>query len=281
MKKIFLYIVYFFALLGFISSAVFVSMQFGLLNVRGSISERNEFFGTVPKTDNTNGCISSKDGGQVDTCLWIDTAEWKVVHDGLLKDVDIINRVSAETGVSSRMIVASVIPEQIRFFTSNRESFKRYFEPYKILGSLSKFSLGVSGIKQETALDIEEYATNPESEFYPGEAYADLIKYKDGTKSDSELFNRLTNSKDHYYSYLYTAIYLKEITMQWRKVGFEVSERPDVLVTLFNLGFKASKPNADPKVAGSIISVGGKNYSFGGLGTSFYESNELIETFPR
>lgn len=281
MRKIFLYIVYFFALLGFISSAVFVSMQFGLLNVRGSISERNEFFDTVPKTDNDNGCINSKDGDPVDTCAWLDTAEWKVVHDGLLKDVDIINRVSRETGVSSRMIVAAVIPEQIRFFTSNRESFKRYFEPYKILGSLSKFSLGVSGIKQETAEDIEKYATLPESEFYPGEAYADLIKYKDGTKSDSELFNRLTNSKDHYYSYLYTAIYLKEITMQWRRAGFEVGERPDVLVTLFNLGFKASKPNADPKVAGSIISVGGKDYSFGGLGTSFYESSELIETFPR
>ena len=65
------------------------------------------------------------------------------------------------------MIVATVAPEQIRFFTSNRESFKKYLEPLKILVSLSKFSLGVSGIKQETANKIEEYANNPTSPFYP------------------------------------------------------------------------------------------------------------------
>ncbi len=53
------------------------------------------------------------------------------------------------------MIASVVVPEQTRFFTSNREVFKRYFEPLKILGSLSQFSLGVSGIKEDTAIQIE------------------------------------------------------------------------------------------------------------------------------
>ena len=58
-NKIFLKIIYVFAFVGFVFVAVFISMQFGWLNVRGSISERNSFFGQVKKTDNTNGCLNA------------------------------------------------------------------------------------------------------------------------------------------------------------------------------------------------------------------------------
>jgi len=50
-------------------------------------------------------------------------------------------------------------------------------------------------------------------------------------------------------------------------------------VTLFNLGFKASQPKSNPQVGGATISVGGQKYSFGYLGSLFYESNELAEVF--
>ncbi|MCX6747353.1 MAG: hypothetical protein NTW98_00135, partial [Candidatus Nomurabacteria bacterium] len=258
-NKIFLKIVYVFAFIGFVFFVVFLSMQFGWLNVRGSTEERNEFFGQVKKTDNTNGCLNAPTSNKEEVlCAWVDTAEWEVVREGLKKDAEIIKDVSNKTGVSARMIVASVVPEQIRFFTSNRESFKRYFEPMKLLGSMSQFSLGVSGIKQETANDIEKYANDPTSPFYPGEGIADLLKYSQGVNHDTELYKRLTDAKNHYYSYLYTAVYLKEIEIQWKNAGFEVRDRPDVLVTLFNLGFKASNPKPNPQVAGSAISVGGK-----------------------
>lgn len=282
LKKIFFAIIYIFAAIGFLSVGVFLSMNFGLLNVRGSIDARNEFFGEVPKTDNTNGCLNVPKDIKTNTiCDWSLTAEWKVVSNGLLKDIKIIQDVSLKTGVSPRIIAAAVIPEQIRFFTSNRESFKRYFEPLKILGTMSKFSLGVSGIKQETAFDIEKYANDPTSPFYGGEGIAELIKYEDMSKHDEELFNRLTDTKNHYYSYLYTAIYLKEITAHWEKAGFDVKARPDVLVTLFNLGFGASEPKANPQTAGSAISVGGKTYSFGLLGTLFFNSDVLKDVFPK
>ncbi len=65
------------------------------------------------------------------------------------------------------------------------------------------------------------------------------------------------------------------------KAGFDVHKRPDVLVTLFNLGFNASEPKADPQVAGSAIVVGGQRYSFGYLGTLFFESDELSTEFPK
>jgi hypothetical protein len=277
-----------FALIGMAFTAVYVGMEHELLNVPGSIIERNAFFGPVPTTSTTtntgvvaeagNGCRASLD--QTMPCEWNQTAAWDVVAGGLEKDAAIINRVAAETGVPARMIAAAVIPEQIRFFTDNREVFKRYFEPLKILASLSKFSLGVSGIKQETADQIEVNAVSTSSPFYTGETIAALIAYPSDVDEDATLYARLTNEKDHYYSYLYTAIYLKQIIAQWEKAGYEIENRPDVLVTLFNLGFDASEPKANPQVGGASITVGGQSYSFGYLGTLFYNSGELDDLFP-
>lgn len=281
-----------FALIGLATVTVFVGMQHDLLNVPGSIIERNAFFGRVPTfvptndgkevpiVEETNGCKPPL--SQTEPCEWNETIYWDVVKGGLEKDAAIINRVATETGVDARMIAATVVPEQTRFFTDNREVFKRYFEPLKLLGSMSQFSLGVTGIKQETARQIEINAVSTSSPFYTGEAHAALLAYSESeTDKDAVLFARLTNEKDHYYSYLYTALYLKQITTQWQAAGFAVADRPDVLVTLFNLGFAASVPKANPQVAGSKVTTGGQSYSFGYLGTLFYQSDELTDLFPK
>lgn len=272
-----------FALIGMVFTAVFIGMQFGAFNVRGSIAERNAFFGIGKGTDTTLApeppAQACKDAN-ADTCNWNETPEWDVVAGGLTKDASIIQKVAGETNVSARLIASVVVPEQIRFFTAEREIFKRYFEPLKILGSLSQFSLGVSGIKQETANKIEQYANDPTSEFYPGDGYAALIAYQPGANHDTELYNRLTDAKNHYYSYLYTAIYIKEIEAQWAKAGFPVDNKPEVVGTLFNIGFQASHPNANPKTAGATITTGGKAYSFGELGANFANSLELRGQFP-
>ncbi|TAJ15995.1 DUF1402 family protein [Patescibacteria group bacterium] len=274
LKKISVALVLLFACIGFAFSAVFIGMQFGVFNVRGAINERNQFFTGVPRT---NTCVNTAE----QTCDWKETSEWETVKGGLLKDAEIIKKVSRETGISERMIATVVIPEQVRFFTSEREVFKSYFEPLKILGSLSQFSLGVSGIKQETANEIEKYTTDTESEFYAGKGMSSLIKYPDNVDRNAELYNRLTDPKDHYYSYLYTALYIKEIGNQWEKAGFDISHSPGIVATLFNIGFQASEPKPNPVVAGALISVGGKKYLFGELGASFYHSNELTDVFPK
>lgn len=270
-----------FALIGLVFTGVFVAMQLGLTNVRGSISDRNAFF--LGKDDATDAApIPSQpcaDASQT-SCAWNETPEWAVVEGGLTKDAAVIARVSSETGIPARLIAASVVPEQIRFFTSEREVFKRYFEPLKILGSLSQFSLGVSGIKQETARLVEEHARDPESPFYPGPDAARLIAYNDQIGKDEELYRRLTDEKDHYYSYLYTALYLKEVMAQWERAGFPIKDDPYALVTLFNIGFANSVPKADPQPGGAPITVGGSVYSFGQLGGDFYTSNELRDVLP-
>lgn len=284
LKIILLIVLLIFAAIGAAFTFIYFGMQHGVLNVKGTIVERNASFGTVPTTtqkiiDETNGCREGLSNSE--PCEWFETVQWDVVKGGLQKDAPVIARVAAETGVDARMIAASVIPEQMRFFSDNREVFKRYFEPLKILASLSQFSLGVSGIKQSTAIKIEEYALNSSSDFYPGADYAELIAYQSKDIHDNALFDRLTNEKDHYYSYLYTALYLKEITAQWEKAGYDVQNRPDVLVTLFNLGFNASQPKLDPKVGGAPVTIGGQRYSFGHLGTLFYESDELETEFSK
>lgn len=270
-----------FAGIGLLFSGVFIAMQFGLLNVRGSIMERNSFFtGTgiqQAAAIQTQPCVST----HTDACVWSQTPEWVVVAGGLEKDAALITRVAGETAVDARLIAAVVIPEQIRFFTSEREVFKRYFEPLKILGSLSQFSLGVSGMKQETARKVEEHAKDPSSPFYPGPNAARLLAYNDSVNQDTELYNRLTDDKDHYYSYLYTALYLKQIMAQWRQAGFDIENNPEALVTLFNIGFENSNPNPSPKAGGASISVGGRSYAFGQLGGEFYKSEELTSLFPR
>jgi hypothetical protein len=268
-----------FALIGLCFVGIFAAMQFDLLNVRGSIADRNSFFtGNASSTMPAQPCNESA----FKTCDWNQTPEWEVIKGGLIKDSQIIARVSQETGVSQRMIAAVVVPEQTRFFTSNREVFKRYFEPLKILGSLSQFSLGVSGIKQETAEAIERQALDSNSPFYPGPDMAALFSYSStSTPHGQALYNRLTETPDHYYSYLYTALYIKEIESQWKAAGFDVSQNPEVVVTLFNIGFQGSHPNATPKAAGAVITTGGKQYVYGQLGANFYRSNELLAFFPK
>jgi len=197
-----------------------------------------------------------------------------------MKDAAIIARVSKETGVSARLIAAVVIPEQVRFFTSEREVFKRYFEPLKILGSLSQFSLGVSGIKQETAVSIEEYAHDSASAFYPGEAAAHLIAYGPGENRDAALYARLTDAKDHYYSYLYTGA-LPPRNHGAMGTGRIRPRRPsrnrdDALQP----GLPELAPKREPPSRRATITTGGKAYPFGVLGGLFYRSNELRDVFP-
>jgi len=269
-----------FAVIGLVFAAVFIGMQFNLFTVKGSSIARNVSLGVVPSTAVTSTC-EPVDKTTPATCDWSDTEEWTVVAAALTKDSSVLNQVSDQTGVSARMIASAVAPEQLRFFTDNRETFKKYFEPLEILSSLTKFSLGVSGIKQQTADEIEQYANDPTSPFYPGPTIAPLIAYPAGVDHDTELYNRLTDENNHYYSYLYTAIFIKEIESQWAKSGYDVTDRPDVIVTLFNIGFDESNPNANPQVAGSTITLGGKDYVFGELGVLFYQSDQLTSIFPR
>ena len=265
-----------FAGIGVLFVLVFIAMRFDLLNVRGSIDSRNEFFATSTELYAKQPCVDANKT----VCAWNETPEWETVREGLRKDASLMTSVGASLGVPARVIAASAVPEQIRFFTAEREVYKRYFEPLKILGSLSQFSLGITGIKQETARQAESFAADPDSPFYTGATALTLIEYASTTTDkDAELFKRLTDDKNHYYSYLYTALILSQLNTQWERAGF--SPTPGILVTLFNVGYEKSFPKPNPALGGAYVSVGGQSYTYGQLGQLFYDSNELQTELPK
>lgn len=210
---------------------------------------------------------------------WMNTEDWGVFKEATVKDREVVARVSREAGVEPRLIVAQLAAEQLRLFNSDRAVYKRFFAPLKMLGSETKFSLGVTGVKEETAIRIENNLKDVNSPFYVGAEYEQLLDFKTDD-IEAERYNRITDERDHYYAYLYTALYLKEIMQQWKSAGYDISHRPEIVSTLFNIGFDRSKPKSDPQTGGAAIEIGGEIYSFGSLGYEFYYSGELMDEFP-
>jgi len=210
---------------------------------------------------------------------WTNSEEWKVFEEAVRKDEALINEISGEVGVPSRFIVGELVGEQLRLFNSEREAFKKFFAPLKILGNETKFSLGVTGIKEETAIQIENNLKDRDSVFYPGSAYEKMLDFKTDDHN-KERVDRLTDKKDRRYPYLYTALFIKQIEAQWSRAGYPIDDRPEIIGTLWNIGFNGSKPNPDPKTGGSLIRIGEKDYTFGSLVYGFYYSGRLVDEFP-
>jgi hypothetical protein len=204
--------------------------------------------------------------------------QWDTIKQAIVKDKDVIEKAAAISGVEPRLVVACAIVEQVRLFNSSRELFKKFFQPLEILGNANKISLGIMGIKEDTAIQIEDHLKDPNSPYYLGADMENVLDYADGSDG-SKRYDRLTENT-HYYSYLYGAIYLKQIMNQWEKAGYDIKFRPEIMGTLFNVGFPQSKPNPNPKVGGSSINVDGTKYTFGSLAYEFYYSGELTDAFP-
>lgn len=212
---------------------------------------------------------------------WAQSEEWQVMKEVFIHDQYVIKRVAYDAKISPRLILGGIIGEQFRFFTNARESFKQYFEPLKILALLSKFSFGIVGLKPQTVALIDEHLKDRNSTFYLGEDMENIITYPLGVDQETERFNRITDAKNPYYPYLYVGLYMRQVEKQWANAGYPIDGRPEILSTLYNLGFNRSIPKADTKAGGAPITVNGIEYSFGQLGYEFYYSNELIDEFPR
>ncbi len=211
--------------------------------------------------------------------VWQNSEHWAIIKSALIKDKDKINEVSRITGVDSRKIVSILIVEQLRLYYTQRELFERVFKPLQILASANKMAWGIMAIKEKTAIAIENNLKDKNSDFYLGSDYENMLAFKTNDVV-KERYDRLINEKDHYYSYLYGALYIKQIEAQWSKHGYDISDRPEILATIFNIGFKNSIPKEDPLVGGSSIDILGYKYSFGSLSHEFYYSGEMEDVFP-
>ncbi len=261
-KKVLLVIIGILALVGLASVITFVGIQLHLTNVPGISDTTNRYLQASTKN------------------AWKESAEWQTLKKAMQADASTLNKAAEAADVKPRLIAAQLVVEQLRLYTSEREIFKEIFSPLKILGVQSQFSWGVMGLKQDTAIQIEQNLSSTTSPFYLGKNFENILAFKTADL-DTERFDRIVNEKDHYYSYLYSALYLKEIINQWKKAGYDISSRSEILSTLYNIGFVHSIPNNDPKVGGAEITIENETYSFGELAYAFYTSDELVNEFPR
>lgn len=213
---------------------------------------------------------------------WMNIAEWKTFKEAVAKDKKLIDSVAKQTGVEGRLIVSCLVGEQIRLFNSSREAYKKWIGPLKVLSVESQFSFGVTGIKEHTAKNIEHHLKDPSSIYYLGSQYEGLLDFQgqDTATINKERIDRLTDFHNHYYSYMYAALFLKQVKVQWEKAGYPIDKRPEILATLFNVGYPQSKPKSNPRVGGSTIKIHETPYSFGAIAYQFYYSGELFELFP-
>ena len=264
-------IIIIFAIVGFILCLGYIAIRTGLTKTEGKIdTQTNNFIKTETIKKDT-----------YTTFPLAHSPEWIAFRQAVIKDKPIIESVSKKTGISGRLLVAILVPEQMRLFHSERPLFKQVFEPLKVLGSQSQFSWGIFGIKDETARAIENHLTDNTSPFYLGPSFEKSLSFTNPSDSDQERFARIIDEDNHLYSYLYTAIYIKEIEAQWKKAGFPINDRPEIIATLFNVGFNKSIPKKDPASGGSVLDINGKQYSFGEMAKLFYYSDEMIEVFPK
>ncbi|MBO4488683.1 MAG: hypothetical protein J5741_03370 [Bacteroidales bacterium] len=210
---------------------------------------------------------------------WMNDSAWPVLKQAILKDKDAILDAARITGVEPRLIVGCLVGEQIRLFNSKREMYKRYLGPVKVLSVQSQFSFGVTGVKDYTAMLVEKHLTDTASPYYMGKAYEHILDFETADHA-TERYNRLVNYRNHLFSYIYTGCILHQTMLQWKRAGYDISDRPDILFTLFNLGFEVSKPKENPQCGGSRIRVGDREYTFGVIGSDFYFSGELTDEFP-
>ncbi|MEN9973810.1 MAG: hypothetical protein RIS20_2157 [Bacteroidota bacterium] len=218
---------------------------------------------------------------------WTNIVEWKYFKEAVSKDKKYIDSAAKVAGVEARYIVACLVGEQVRLFNSRRERFKSLVAPLKTLALETNHSYGVTGIKENTAKNIENYLTDSTSKYYLGKNFEHVLDYDSTVNyrnkhndTNSVRIQRLVQYKDHYYSYLYAGLFIKQIRMQWQRAGFPIDDRPEILASIFNLGYVKSIPKKNPSVGGSNFKIRDQEYTFGSVAYEFYYSGEMVDLFP-
>lgn len=210
---------------------------------------------------------------------WAQAQYWSSIQEAIRKDEQKILAASSAASLDPRLLTAPLVVEQFRLYYTQREAVEKVLQPLKILANATQFAWGVMSMKEDTAIQVEEHLKDSNSPYYLGAEYEHLLDFKTADH-DKERYARIANEKDHSYAYLYGALYIKQLMQQWKAAGYDISDRPEILTTLYNIGFSNSQPNTDPEVGGSTIEIEDHQYSFGSLGYEYYYSGEMDSAFP-
>ena len=281
--QIFFILVYVFAAIGFFLTVGYFAIRFGLTNQKGIIdTQREAFLGTGAILHQTASVNIAAQQAPTFSGPWAQSEEWQVMEAAIRRDQSTIQHAATDSGVPARLITANLVAEQLRLFFTDREDYKKFFYPLKILGPQTQFSWGVMGMKEATAVQVENNLKNPASPYYPGAQYEHVLDFPAGTTDiTGARFARMTDQHNHYWSYVYAGLYIKEVEAQWGKAGFPIDKNIAVISTLYNIGFTHSMPNANPQVGGAAITLSDGVHSFGALAAEFYNSDLITDSLPR
>ncbi len=107
-------------------------------------------------------------------------------------------------------------------------------------------SIGFCQVKVKTAYFIEKNLNDPQREYFLDDSYINIVTL---SKSVDEIIQKLKNDSTNI---IYAAAYIKMFTEFWKKEGFNISNKPEIVGTLYSTGLYASngelrKPNKSPK----------------------------------
>lgn len=165
-----------------------------------------------------------------------------------------IEKIAEIYDIDEKKIISSIAVEQLRYLSTQRWYAKYLIQSSPYLTTFSKFSYWLWWVKVETAREIQESVKKYNKEIYE--------KYfaKDSMKTDEELIEVL---KDDFWWFLYTGWLIFSIEQRWKTAGFDISNKPWVVTTLYNMWNPDDKiPNSSPKIGGSLIAVNWKDMYF-------------------
>jgi len=194
---------------------------------------------------------------------WSHTAAWDSSMAALNLDRDAILDAAREMQLSPRLVALPALCEQLRRTESFRDVYKRLFGRFIPTGNLS---MGVTGVKPETLRRLRRWC-DPR--------YLPLID----SVSDDTLKKRL-NESNHRWAYRYGALCLRCIRNQWMEAGVDLSARPEILLTIYNLGMNKCPPRPNPRAGGAIFRIDGVEYTFGSFAWEFYWSGRAYPELP-
>lgn len=174
------------------------------------------------------------------------------------KFYDAIYEESRKYWVDWDLVLASILPEQIRIATkSSRDSIKKavlYWTPTLFLSD--NISLWIIGMKVNTAKQVLSDAR----------LYWIYTWYRPSNLQD-------TLMNDEVWQARLAVLIIKNIETRWAKEWYwqVLINNPWVYWTLYNMwNNPKKKPNYHPKIWWSVIKVWGENYSYGALSMWLY-----------
>jgi hypothetical protein len=194
---------------------------------------------------------------------WTQSALWDSTRIALENDIPMIREAARRMGLSPRLVALPALCEHLRRAESFRETYKRLFTRFIPMGNLS---MGVTGIKPESLERLLPWCDSVD------------LPLLDSIPLDT-LRKRL-QSQDHSWSYLYAALYMKCVLRQWREAGVDLSNRPEIVMTIYNLGLNHCPPRPNPLAGGAVFQIDGMEHSFGSFSREFYWSGQMYPMLP-